>query len=144
MERVDRERLVAFVYSTRSDLSFIFDVSGPYMAPEVSESLWLAWDAIQQRGEFELLVGAIEGRGYDDELDRAGLSGPELDFKLAGLDAARRAARDNSAPRWLKRWLKWIDVILGSLLAATGIGESIKEIKEGVEAELEPYEEPGA
>jgi hypothetical protein len=135
---------VAFVYSTREDLQFIFDVAGPYLAPSVADYLWLAWHAVQARGEFERLVDAIEGRDYDDELDRAGLSGPELDFKLSGLEAAREAGRETQAPRWLKRWLKWIDVILGSLLAATGVGESIKEIKEGVEAELEPHDEPRA
>lgn len=88
------------------------------------------------------MAEAVEGGQYDDELDQAGLSGPELDFKLAGLGAARAAGRTAPTRRPLRRWLKWIDVILGSLLAVTGIGEGVKELKEGVEAELEGGDEP--
>lgn len=142
MERVDRERLVAFVHATRDDLGFIFDAAGPYLSPPVAERLWPAWDAVQQRGDFGALASAIKDGRYDDGLDQVGLSGPELDYKLAGLEAARDAGRNRRTPRWLRRWLKWIDVILGTLLAVIGVGEGIRELKEGVEAELVPHDEP--
>lgn len=127
---------MAFLEATQQDLPFIFDVAGPLLPSHVNESLWPAWRALEERNEFGALREAIQDGRYDDRLDRAGLSGPELDFKLAGFDNARDVGRQTRAPRWLK----WIDVILGSLLSALGIGEGIKELKEGVEAEMEPKE----
>ena len=101
------------------------------MAPEVADRLWPAWQAVQERDEFEVLRQAIESTEYDDGLDRAGLSGAELDFKLAGVDTARTSALETPTPQRLKRLLAWLDVVLGSLLAVIGAGEGIKELKEG-------------
>jgi hypothetical protein len=36
----------------------------------------------------------------------------------------------------LTRWLKWMDVFLGSLLSSVGVGQAVTELKGGVEAEL--------
>ncbi len=141
MNSKDRELLVGFLASARSDLLFVFDVALPYLDPKVQEQLWPAWEALEHRREFEALRDAIESREYDARLDRVGLSGPELQYKLTGLEVARAAGREQRTPRLFKRWLKWLDVILGSLLSAIGIGEGIKELKEGVEAELEQHDE---
>ena len=107
-----------------------------YLHPDVSERLWPAWETLRQRGEFENLEAAVTDADFD-VLARAGLMGPELEFKLAGVRTAREAARRLPVPRGLRKLLKWTDVILGSILAAVGAGEAIKEIKEGVEAELD-------
>jgi hypothetical protein len=166
MEAKDREQLVMFVDSMREDLPFIFDVSERSISPEVYKGLWPAWEALLARGEFEGLREAVASGDYDERLERVGLSGPELDFKLAGYETARAAGREKRAPRpsrgwrrWLdvilgskasrgmraprplRPWLRWIDVILGSLLSAVGVGEGIKELKEGVEAELDSEQE---
>lgn len=144
MEASDRQRLIDFLASTPTDLSNIFEAAGAYITADVVERLWPAWEAVQARDELQDLAVKVASVEYDVGLDQAGLSGPELDFKLAGLSAAREAGLATPTPRWLKRWLRRIDLILGSLLAVIGVGESVKELKEGVEAELEASIEPPA
>ncbi|TQM30595.1 hypothetical protein [Nocardia bhagyanarayanae] len=141
MNSEDREFLIQFLNSITEDLSFIFDSSGRYMPGTLVESLWPAWRAVQQREEIGRLIAAVQSRDYDQRLDEAGLSGPELAFKRAGWSDARETARSTPSLRPLKRWIKWIDVLLGSLLAAIGVGEGVKELKEGVEAELDASDE---
>lgn len=138
MESRDRDLLLGFVDQLHGDLPLIFEIAAPFLHPAVADRLGPAWDALEARGEFAELRDRIANREYDERLDRAGLSGPELEFKLAGVEAARTAGRERRSQRLLKRWLGWLDVILGSLLSALGVGEGIKELKEGVEAELEP------
>jgi hypothetical protein len=141
VEARDRELLLGFLEQARVDLLFVFDAAQPFLHPSVAERLWPAWEALEARNEFGALRDAIESRDYDRQLDRAGLSGPELDFKLAGVDAASSAARERRSPRLLRRLLNWLELILDSLLSATGIGEGIKELKEGVKSDLEPEPE---
>jgi hypothetical protein len=142
MDSRDRALLLGFVDQTHDDLVFVLEVAASFVHPAVAERLWPAWQALEDRDEFGQLRRAVELQDYDVQLDRVGLSGPELEFKLAGVDSARGAGRENPTPRRLKKWLRWIDVLLGSLLAAVGAGEAIKELKEGIEAELEPGDEP--
>ncbi|MFC9876246.1 hypothetical protein [Nocardia salmonicida] len=141
MNSEDREFLVHLLESTPDDLSFLFEASARYMDNSVVEALGPAWLAVQQRNEIAQLIEAVRREAYDEGLDKAGLSGPELAFKRAGWDNARQTALNTPTLRPLKRWLKWIDVILGSLLSVIGVGEGLKELKEGVEAELEASEE---
>jgi hypothetical protein len=140
VEPRDRELLVGFVDQARTDLpEKIFPMAEPYLQDQVAELLWPAWAALESRNEFGDLRVAIESREYDRRLDNVGLSGPELAVKLAGVEAARTTCLESRKPSrpLLRRWLKWLDVTLGSLLSAVGVGEGIKEIKEGIEAELE-------
>jgi hypothetical protein len=94
-----REALLQFVRELPEDLGFVFDVSAEqgYLHPEVAERLWPAWEALRQRGEFENLETAVAEADFD-VLARAGLMGPELEFKLAGVRTARDAARRLTAP----------------------------------------------
>ncbi|NEW37900.1 hypothetical protein GV794_12000 [Nocardia cyriacigeorgica] len=141
MDSADREFLVQFLNATSDDLSMIFDVGGRDMPGVIVESLWPAWHAVQQRDDIGRLIAAVNSGDYDERLDGAGLSGAELAFKRAGWSNARGAGRAAPAPGPLKRWLRWIDVILGSLIAVIGAGEGLKELKEGFEAELDDIEE---
>ncbi|MFE3445156.1 hypothetical protein ACFXNW_19170 [Nocardia sp. NPDC059180] len=142
MDSEDREFLLQFLDSMADDLSFIFEAGARDMPPgTVVQSLWPAWNAVQQRGDIGRLIAAVRSADYDERLDEAGLSGPELAFKREGWRNARQAGLQAPSLRPLKRWLKWIDVILGSLIAVIGAGEGLKELKEGFEAELEDIEE---
>jgi hypothetical protein len=107
----------------------------------IVESLWPAWHAVQQRDDIGRLIAAAHSGDYDERLDGAGLSGAELAFKRAGWSNARRAGRAAPTLGPLERWLKWIDVILGSLIAVIGAGEGLEELKEGFEAELEDLDD---
>ncbi|MFN8113185.1 MAG: hypothetical protein U0R51_08290 [Solirubrobacterales bacterium] len=140
MDAAERDRLVMFVAQLRIDLPWIFDGAQPYVTAEVYDRLWPAWEAALARNDIDVMEMRIGSGEYDEELDRAGLSGPELEFKLTGYEAARASARESTqgrpAPRLFKRWLGWLDVVLGSLVSVLGAGEALKELKEGVETEV--------
>lgn len=55
-----------------------FGVAQPYVASEVYDRLWPAWEAALARNEIDVMEMRIGSGEYDEELDRAGLSGPEL------------------------------------------------------------------
>lgn len=141
MNASERDRLVMFVAQLRDDLPWIFDVAQPYVASEVYDRLWPAWEAALARNEIDVMEMRIGSGEYDEELDRAGLSGPEPEFKLSGYESARVRARESTPgsppPRLFRRWLGWLDVLLGSLVAVRGVGEALKELKEGVETEVD-------
>jgi hypothetical protein len=136
MDESDRQRLIAFVDAVEEGLPLIFDASGQFIEPELHDLWGSAWQAAGERQLFQALRRAIEERQRDAELDNAGLSGPELDLKLAGFQAARDAALVNPTRRLLGRLLAWMDVILDSLIAALLVGEPIGELKKVLETAL--------
>ncbi|HWM63841.1 MAG TPA: hypothetical protein VNP96_07630 [Solirubrobacterales bacterium] len=135
----DRGALAAFVSELREDLQLVIDESlaGEMLPPLVAERLQPAWESLQERGEFDALQATIISGEHDAALSQAGLSGPELMFKLAGVQEARQEASRLRTPRAFRKLLKWLNVPLKSLLAAIGLGEGINELKEGLEIELD-------
>jgi hypothetical protein len=150
----DRERLIAFVGLTeRSIMLAIENVP----EPEMRELAFAALRDIDERDEFNRLRQAIAGREYDDRLDAAGLSGPQLAFKLAvvgqregdvndalgspdaeeppeAADPARPPRPRGRIRRAIAKLLDAIDVILDSLAGALhGVGDVIKELKQALE-----------
>ena len=84
-----------------------------------------------------LLAETILSGDYDGPLSAAGLSGAQLEeAKLAGYNFARDAyfsrlrLADPDWP-WLRRLylriLKWLNIIIGTLVAVVGVGEMLKE-----------------
>jgi hypothetical protein len=91
MNEDDRERLIALVGLTeRSIMLAIENVP----EPEMSELAFAALRDIDERDEFNRLRQAIGGGEYDDRLDGAGLSGPQLAFKLAVVGQRERGVTD--------------------------------------------------
>lgn len=71
------------------------------------------------------------------ELQTAGLYGAQLDLKERQVEAANRSLRerlsDGNRPVVGGAFRRWVDVInnfLGSVTAATGFGEALKELKD--------------
>lgn len=82
----------------------------------------------------EVLIYQTPARNFQ----KAGFYGAQLDLKQAQVAKANGSLRqslfDAVSRRALRRpFLKWIDVInnfMGSLVAATGLGEALKELKD--------------
>jgi len=163
MDEPDRQQLIGFVLSTQRTLELIVFPLGDLVDPEeggTPDSVGLrraAWVDLMERAEFDRMESAIASRNFDERLDRYGLSGAQLRFKLA-LVADREAevqqvietlepglaplAEQPSAWRRrirgiLRRLLGAIDVVLDSLVGALqGVGEVVKEFKQALEQRL--------
>jgi hypothetical protein len=77
----------------------------------------------------------------DVQLRRSGLEGPALDLKLSGYNRALERFRLSPARRALRSVMRWANVLLGSIVAAIGAGEALKELKESIEAGVEDQED---
>ncbi|MEA2255788.1 MAG: hypothetical protein QOG35_1833 [Solirubrobacteraceae bacterium] len=150
MDDGDRQRLIDFVAATGDDIGWVVERFAEIQEPDdptsgtVVDVASRAWEDILARGELEMLERAIASEIYDERLDRVGLSGPSLEFKLAVVQAAHDNARrggDEPGPRLralLRRLLDAIDVVLDSLVGALhGIGEVLREFKEALRARIE-------
>ena len=156
MDEPSRQRLLDFVSNIKLDIKrAIGHVSESDMHGFAND----AWNAVVvEADEFSRLTGAISSEAFDDRLDAAGLSGPQLTFKLAVIDRRRAeleaeehppegAPEPNPQPRpedqgrrnrYLRRLaaklLDAIDTVLDSLVVALhGIGEIIKEFKQALQ-----------
>ena len=97
--------------------------------PELSQSIRDAWsefeDDFDRHREFDKVDGVS-----DLDLRLCGLTGKQLDAKLAVIAHHRRHYLRLGGPKWLKRLIDAFDTLLESILKATGIAESIKELKD--------------
>ncbi|MEA2394539.1 MAG: hypothetical protein QOJ82_2430 [Solirubrobacteraceae bacterium] len=150
MDDGDRQRLIDFVAATGDDIGWVVERFAEIQEPDdptsgtVVDLASRAWEDILARGELEMLQKAIASEIYDERLDRVGLSGASLEFKLAVVRAAHDDARgggDEPGPRrraLVRRLLDAIDVVLDSLVGALhGIGEVLREFKGALRARIE-------
>jgi len=72
-------------------------------------------------------------------LEQFGLTGANLRAKLAGWGRAFARLSENGAPvlAFFRSAFRWANTILGSIIAALGIGEALKELKEAAENSYE-------
>jgi hypothetical protein len=90
------------------------------------------------------VLEAVRSGEFEHELAGRGLRGPEFQAKVQGFQRFRALFWRDRQPRWLKKVLKWGDIILGSLAAAIPGGDAIKEFKETVEAGAEDMDDGSA
>lgn len=84
------------------------------------------------------VVGAAIGNLSEEALVRHGLSGRELVFKFAVINDAYRAGTLGwSFLRW-RRLIEALDVLLESILSATGAGTALSEIKDYIGLSVAP------
>ena len=93
-----------------------------------------AWSEVEQGLPS---VRSAVGQLSDDVLAGVGLSGAQLSLKLAGFGYAADRLDLGWTDKMLRKVLGWINLILGSLLAAVPAAEPIKELKEALERELD-------
>lgn len=76
-------------------------------------------------------------------LERFGLTGANLRAKLAGWDRALSALTEAAVLRLglFRSVFRWANTLLGSIIAALGVGEALKELKEATENAYEDVAE---
>lgn len=87
----------------------------------------------------EVLIYRASRQGFQ----QAGLYGAQLDIKERQVSGANRTLRqrlaDGARSLWKRPFRSWVDIVnnfLGSLAAATGLGEALKELKDCLRDEL--------
>jgi hypothetical protein len=130
--------LSAFLHSLEDQLRETLEEQPGDLIPVEFHQLALdAFDPVPR--ELALMRDALGGRDLLSSLERHGLTGPSLVFKLALIEAqSRRYETSRRGPirpaRGLfKKLLEFIDILLESLSAALGVGGLVAEFKKGIE-----------
>lgn len=101
-----------------------------------------AWPEVE--ASFGQLQEAVASGNFEEQLIGRGLRGVQFQPKVEGFRRHLWLFRRHREPRWLKKVLKWADVILGSLVAIVPGGDAVKEFKEAVEAAAEDMDDGSA
>lgn len=135
-----------------SDLGLVLEYRALLLPQHLHRSVLNVWPEIQQR-LVELRAALLEAPdAIDEQLAAAGLTGVQLEMKLDAHSMASNRARETRPPqpplppagfrKIFKSLLGWINVWLGSLVAAFG-GEAIKEFKEFLEQAMDDAQNLG-
>jgi hypothetical protein len=104
MNDQERASLVSLIARTREVLDWAILDRRSNVPPHLRGPLRDAWTSVTNE-RFRELEQRIASGDFDDELDRHGLSGPELRAKLAAFDAPYQAWVDlKGRPR--RRWFR--------------------------------------
>jgi hypothetical protein len=126
----DRKLLYEFFMDTHSLLRLLIQEDpGKLVEEDMLPSLRDAWKEYQ---EYKPLEEVRENIFYVDprRLFRAGLYGAQLQVKLRTVQKHRKRFEDDKKPGLLRKLLDCVDHLLDSLIAATGTGEAMKELKD--------------
>ncbi|MEO6322469.1 MAG: hypothetical protein ABIR56_17440 [Polaromonas sp.] len=138
---------------TESDIGLVLEYRALLLPQHLHPEVLEVWPVIRQRiGELRaILLNAPDS--IDEQLAAAGLTGVQLEMKLRAHRTASDRAREARPPqapqppigfrKIFKSLLGWINVWLGSLVAAVGGGEAIKEFKEFLEQGVDDAENLG-
>lgn len=146
-------RLYYFVKDVEELLDQVTAARHVLLAKPLRESVHKAWQEYRATSLPELLTGleawTTSTSGSEDRsLRTAGLQGSQLDAKLAGYVEARRHLVAAGGRLALKRTLRWVNTILGSLATVVPVAEALKELKECYENGAQDVEDlergPGA
>lgn len=135
----DQQALQAFLGDLHAALEDFVRDSGRLLHPVLQDELMLAWAQLEKRGD---LKAAIDTLGVDDprleaDLQRVGLTGPELRLKLNPFARYLENWRGDRAISSLRRALRRADVVLGSLSKLLGPLDAFKEFKESTELAID-------
>lgn len=129
----DQDRLIEFVRWTSQALKDIVVLESPtgrdLFYSELRDPMLAAWSDVS--GRFDGLVLAVE-QLPDEVIQRHGLEGAQLEFKLGTVRTSSRLYSRYGTGRLLRRLLEAIDTLLDSILDATGFGSAISEFKDAV------------
>lgn len=153
MSTVATRSLAQALKLTESDLGLVLEYRALLLPQHIHPGVLDVWPVIQQRFE-ELRTAILEAPdSIDERLAAAGLTEGQLEMKLDAHRVASDRARNARPPqpgqppigfrKIFKSLLGWINVWLGSLMAAFGGGEAIKEFKEFLEQGVDDAENLG-
>jgi hypothetical protein len=109
-----------------------------YLIPLLAE----AWPEVKT--QYEHLESQVKSGAYDSELRLAGLQGPQFRVKAEGFRRHLAVFHKYREPKWLKKLLRWADIILGSLVSVIPGGDAVQEFKEAIEAGAEDMDDGSA
>lgn len=148
------ERLLVFLDRLQTLLLHALQHRTELMTPSMEQSFAALAPICETR--MEALRAEVQGANpvQRAQLVRNGLTGPELDAKLAGFDAAfagfeatqfdPQRQPDTGQFRWAK-WLKkgfgWGNIILGSFASIFSAKDAVEEIKKVIEQGIEDGED---
>jgi len=131
----DRAALQLFIDELEGFIARAVEPSA-LLPPDRAALLRAAYRDLVERGAFDEVRDVLADAGYDERLYRSGLTGPNLQAKLTGWTQALRRLIEGESPPTIRSYrsiFRWANTILGSIIAATGVGEALKELKEAVE-----------
>ena len=109
-----------------------------YLQPLLQE----AWPEVAVH--YKTLESAVASGELEKELGERGLRGAQFQVKAEGFRRHLWLFRSERQPRWLKKLLRWADIILGSLASILPGGDAVQEFKEAVEAGAEDMDDGSA
>lgn len=136
-----------------ADLGLVLDYRALLLPEHLHEGVLEVWPVIRERFA-ELRAALLDApETVDERLASVGLTGMQLEIKLRAHRVASDQARSVRPPpaaqppigfrRVFKSLLGWINVWLGSLVAAGFVGEAVKEYKEFLEQGVDDAENLG-
>lgn len=135
----DRERLQSFLHEVHTLLKDVVLTRDSYFREPMRPLFRAAWAEVEpvfNTLDFELRHESPDAQ-IEGKLEAAGLTGAQLDLKLAGFERALENWRTNGhTPALLGKVLNWINTLLKSLISVLPGGEALKEFKESIENEL--------
>lgn len=135
MSAEDRAALQRFVDEFEGFIARAVEPS-PFLPPNRAAELRAAYRELVERGAFDELRDVLGDAGYDERLQHCGLTGANLRAKLTGWTRSLRRLIDSVSPPTIggfRSVFRWANTILGSIIAAVGVGEALKELKEATE-----------
>lgn len=118
-------------------------ISGEGLVPAYLTPLLIeAWPEVATK--YEALQQAVQSGEYETRLQEAGLRGPQFRVKAEGFGRHLSIFRSDRKPKWLKKLLRWADIILGSLASVIPGGDAVQEFKEAIEAGAEDMDDGSA
>jgi hypothetical protein len=147
----DNQRLYYFVGDVQERFDEIISARYVIFPEEMREPVVAAFNelteeqGLERGGQFPRLRRTLDNPPpmLNAELENAGLTGNQLLLKLRGYLRARNEFRSRAGMERLKRLLKWMNSLLGSMALVpvlSNLVEPIKELKEAIENMIEDTE----
>ena len=134
-KEADKQRIESFLTNLRDFLDeLIKEKPNQFFASPLIKPMQDAWEDTSPR--FDEVLSRLKDAD-DSILKIHGLTSRELTFKLEIIEYLRQRFQTTAfKKKVLKRLLKALDNLLDSILAALGLPNPIKEIKDGVDASI--------
>jgi hypothetical protein len=137
----DRQRLADFLLILRDVLLRVLEYRQDLLPEHLWDPVQTAWpQANAAIAELQSdLTSPEDPIALDEQLNRVGLAGASLDYKLAGFNAVIGPVRPPQGKQhagWFARVFEWSNVILGSLSEVLPDAEVLKGFKEAAEQGL--------
>jgi hypothetical protein len=134
----DVQRLREFLTAVETLLDNLVNHRTDVVSADLRPAFQSAWP--EAKNAFMKARAALESPDILESLNAVGLTGKQLDLKLAGVAAAKEQwenaeASPDAGPkpsRLLRKFLDWVDTVLGSLSVAVPWVELIAEYKDCV------------